>query len=89
MGVVPVADTESDRRAESVRRCTGQFEFICEHGHHVTSSTQPNMETCPARVYGDGEPVLRGDGGGPCGQPIEARVIDYEPLLIDGTGCAQ
>ncbi len=78
-------DNDAALIADCVRRSTGDFEFICEHGHHVSSGTQPNMETCPARVYGDGEPVLRGDGGGPCGQPIESRVIDYRPLLIDGS----
>lgn len=70
--------------AESVRNCAGYFEFLCEHGHHVTSKLQANMETCPAMVFSDGEPVIRGPGGAPCGMPMESRVIDYEPVQIDG-----
>lgn len=35
-----------------------RFDYECPDCGHHTGSTDPNLESCPIPVYGDGEPVI-------------------------------
>lgn len=49
----------------------GWYEYGCEQGHHVQSSS-PNLDRCPVPCP-----------GGECGAEIWTRTIPYYPLVDD------
>ena len=67
----------------------GTWRYVCEEGHHIVTSTQPDLFFCPAEVsLVEGQVVPRPtEGHRVCGADVLYREVEVgEPPVTDSSG---